>query len=62
MRAYALLPLIAAGAILSGCVEAPPRPVHRVVERVPCQPRGTDAARDYLLTKSLKLGHVLAGF
>jgi GTP cyclohydrolase II len=34
----------------------------KVVERVPCQPRGTDAARDYLLTKSLKLGHVLAGF
>ena len=34
----------------------------KVVERVSCQPRGTDAARDYLLTKSLKLGHVLAGF
>jgi 3,4-dihydroxy 2-butanone 4-phosphate synthase/GTP cyclohydrolase II len=34
----------------------------KVVERVPCQPRGTEAARDYLLTKSLKLGHVLAGF
>src|SRR5580692_3291572 len=34
----------------------------KVVERVPCQPRGTHAARNYLLTKSLKLGHVLAGF
>jgi GTP cyclohydrolase II len=34
----------------------------KVVERVPCQPRGTDAARDYLLTKSTKLGHLLAGF
>lgn len=34
----------------------------KVVERVPCQPRATDAAREYLLTKSLKLGHLLAGF
>jgi GTP cyclohydrolase II len=35
----------------------------KVVERVPCQPRGTAAAaRDYLLTKSTKLGHLLAGF
>lgn len=34
----------------------------KVVERVPCQPRGTDAAREYLLTKSTKLGHLLAGF
>jgi len=34
----------------------------KVVERVPCQPRGTEAARSYLLTKSTKLGHLLAGF
>src|SRR6266699_6994401 len=34
----------------------------KVVERVPCQPRGTHAARNYLLTKSTKLGHLLAGF
>src|ERR1700688_32158 len=34
----------------------------KVVERVPCQPRGTQAARNYLLTKSTKLGHLLAGF
>jgi GTP cyclohydrolase II len=34
----------------------------KVVERVPCQPRGTEAAREYLLTKSTKLGHLLAGF
>ena len=33
----------------------------RVVERVPCQPRGTEAARGYLLTKSTKLGHLLTG-
>lgn len=33
----------------------------KVVERVPCQPRGTDAARNYLLTKSTKLGHLLTG-
>ena len=33
----------------------------KVVERVPCQPRGTEAARNYLLTKSTKLGHLLAG-
>lgn len=33
----------------------------KVVERVPCQPRGTDAARNYLLTKSAKLGHLLTG-
>ena len=34
----------------------------KVVERVPCQPRGTHASRNYLLTKSTKLGHLLAGF
>jgi GTP cyclohydrolase II len=34
----------------------------KVVERVPCQPRGTQASRNYLLTKSTKLGHLLAGF
>jgi GTP cyclohydrolase II len=34
----------------------------KVVQRVACQPRSTDAARSYLLTKSVKLGHVLAGF
>lgn len=34
----------------------------KVIERVPCQPRGTHAARNYLLTKSTKLGHLLAGF
>jgi len=34
----------------------------KVVERVPCQPRGTEEARGYLLTKSTKLGHLLAGF
>jgi GTP cyclohydrolase II len=37
----------------------------KVVERVPCQPRGIRlgrTARDYLLTKSTKLGHLLAGF
>jgi len=33
----------------------------KVVERVPCQPRGTEAARGYLLTKSTKLGHLLTG-
>ena len=33
----------------------------KVVERVPCQPRGTDSARGYLLTKSTKLGHLLTG-
>jgi hypothetical protein len=38
MRAYVLLPLIAAGAILTGCVEAPPRPYPRVVERVAAPP------------------------
>ena len=32
----------------------------KVVERVPCQPRGTHASRNYLLTKSTKLGHLLA--
>ena len=37
MRAYVLLPLVVAGAILSGCVEAPPRP-YRAVERVPAPP------------------------
>jgi len=30
-----------------------------VVERVPCQPRGTRASRAYLLVKSTKLGHLL---
>ncbi len=35
MRAFVLLPLIAAGAMLSGCVEAPPPRPHRVVEQVP---------------------------
>ena|SRR5690242_617509 len=34
----------------------------KVIERLPCQPRGTEAARNYLLTKSTKLGHLLAGF
>jgi GTP cyclohydrolase II len=34
----------------------------KVVERVPCQPRGMEAARSYLLTKSTKLGHLLTGF
>src|SRR5437660_1905987 len=34
----------------------------KVVKRVPCQPRGTEASRNYLLTKSTKLGHLLAGF
>jgi GTP cyclohydrolase II len=37
----------------------------KVVERVPCQPRGIRlgrTARNYLLTKSTKLGHLLAGF
>ena len=36
----------------------------KVVERVPCQPRGIRlgrTARNYLLTKSTKLGHLLAG-
>ena len=33
----------------------------RVIERVPCRPRGTHASRNYLLTKSTKLGHLLAG-
>ena len=33
----------------------------RVIERIPCQPRGTHASRNYLLTKSTKLGHLLAG-
>jgi GTP cyclohydrolase II len=31
-----------------------------VIERVPCQPRGTSSSRAYLLTKSTKLGHLLA--
>ncbi len=38
MRAYVLLPLIAAGAILSGCVEAPPPRPYRTVERVAAPP------------------------
>jgi len=33
----------------------------RVVERVPCQPRATQASRSYLRTKKIKLGHLLAG-
>ena len=33
----------------------------KVVERVPCQPRATETARNYLLTKSTKLGHLLTG-
>ncbi len=36
----------------------------KVVQRVPCQPRGIRlgrTARNYLLTKSTKLGHLLAG-
>jgi GTP cyclohydrolase II len=36
----------------------------KVVERVPCQPRGIHlgrTARNYLLTKSTKLGHLLTG-
>jgi GTP cyclohydrolase II len=33
----------------------------KVVERVPCQPRGSEIARNYLLTKSTKLGHLLSG-
>ena len=32
----------------------------KVVERVPCQPRGSDASRKYLITKRNKLGHLLA--
>src|SRR5579863_7699789 len=30
-----------------------------VVERVPCQPRGSQASRAYMLTKRNKLGHLL---
>jgi len=33
----------------------------KVVARVPCQPRGSEEARGYLLTKSTKLGHLLTG-
>ena len=32
-----------------------------VVERIPCQPRGSRRWRSYLLTKKNKLGHLLAG-
>jgi GTP cyclohydrolase II len=32
-----------------------------VVERVPCQPRATEASRSYLRTKKKKMGHLLAG-
>lgn len=32
----------------------------RVVERVPCQPRGTHASRAYLKTKRSKMGHLLS--
>jgi hypothetical protein len=38
MRAFALLSLIAAGAIVSGCVEAPPPRPYRAVERVQAPP------------------------
>lgn len=38
MRASILLPLVVAGAILSGCVEVPPQPVHQVAEPVPPPP------------------------
>jgi len=38
MRAYVLLPLVIAGAILSGCVEAPPPRPYRAVERVAAPP------------------------
>jgi GTP cyclohydrolase II len=31
----------------------------RVVERVPCRPRGTDTSRAYLETKRAKMGHLL---
>jgi GTP cyclohydrolase II len=31
----------------------------RVIERVPCRPRGTDASRAYLETKRAKMGHLL---
>jgi hypothetical protein len=34
MRPIHLLPLLAAGAILAGCVVEPPRPAHRVVQTV----------------------------
>src|ERR1700683_1859977 len=33
----------------------------KVVERVPCQPRGTRSSRAYLIAKRNKLGHLLAG-
>jgi GTP cyclohydrolase II len=33
----------------------------RVVERVPCQPRGSQASRAYLKTKRSKMGHFLSG-
>jgi GTP cyclohydrolase II len=32
----------------------------KVVERVPCQPRGSKTSRAYMLTKRNKLGHLLA--
>ncbi len=34
----------------------------KVVERVPCQPRGSQASRAYMLTKQKKLGHLLDRF
>src|ERR1700736_5891641 len=33
----------------------------RVLERVPCQPRGSQASRAYLKTKRSKMGHFLSG-
>ena len=33
----------------------------KVVERVPCQPRGSKTSRAYMRTKRDKLGHLLAG-
>lgn len=38
MRALILLPLVVAGAMLTGCVETPPQPVHHVAEPVPPPP------------------------
>src|SRR3974377_1848235 len=38
MRALILLPLVVAGALLTGCVAAPPQPVHHVAEPVPPPP------------------------
>jgi len=33
----------------------------RVIERIPCQPRMTQATRGYLTTKKSKMGHLLSG-